>query len=330
MRKHTLLFVALITLGTWSCNSDKSTSKNLSNTETKTEELKEEATPVAKPVKVVDSAAIVAFGESEFSQQFFLKKYKNFGQMWGKEQPDWVLPVNKKPAKELFGHVLPKSVIGGNELVCSYNEIAHFAKLNNIKVKKKGKAFYLPESWNNKFKEGIQTLVFNKPLYVMAVGENTHKLITVDSLVGKRFYSFMPHQESFAKELKDNIPVCYYINGDSTIAVGENDKGGICNFICLLSPKAVDAVKKQEVKVWSHSQFSGPETMQVTMRATHVDITGNKETDIIRFYENLDDQETDEGDESASYTGEFIYINNDSVWHCSATYQDGQDGVEGF
>ncbi len=261
------------------------------------------------------------YSQENFHELLYLKKLGKYGTIYGSENKNWKLPDNSKTSlsdDKLCGHILPKMVIDPERFVVTLKELEHFAELSDIEIEYTGKAVCVPEHWEgDKFKTQIQTLHFKEPLKALIINDEDIQSITLDSIIGERFFTFYPegsYEDSAPKDDKSN-PIAFRFPKQ----ILKN-----ANMILLISDHAYNNLSIKKINICSERKVKTYDTETKDIRlTTKVDIDNNGEPDIILFK----DKEI-LGGEAHDFI--FIAIYNKTEWYRTAYSEIGQDGVEGF
>lgn len=256
--------------------------------------------------------------QTSFAKYLHFDSLVNYGLLWNNENKRWILPQNKKKENiELWGHLLPKLIKDG--VVITPKELSYLAETSNTEMVLTGTANRSPEHWN-KFPPLVQNIYFKKPLKAFLIIDTIAKVVTIDTLHAKRFYTYYPHGRINPID-SQSIPIVYEFK---EILVKN------ANMIVFISDYASKNIDAENMMIKTTSSYFKNDEYTTKLLTTKIDWDNNKEFDIIFFNEKVIENATSDGDETNNYEASFIAMIYDGIWYRTAFSENGQDGVEGF
>lgn len=257
-----------------------------------------------------------------FEKKLFLQSFDNYGVLFGEISKYIKLPAVTKKSflkDSLWGHILPK--FGqGNIIVLTKKEIQHFAELSNIKLKFSYENFRIP-NWK-KFHKINRFVSFTPKLSLLILFENDAKIIDIDILTAKKYFTFYPYG-TYGKTTdydKNSIPIVYLYKTNSL-------KPPLVT--ALISSKFKSKLKLDDIIVEKKITYinNGENDKLITIT---VDLNNDGQPDIVKLTQILSNNRGYQNRKRHNIESCFIAILHNGKWYRTSFAEIGQDGLGGF
>lgn len=254
-----------------------------------------------------------------FSEDFYLHSFGEYGSLWGSENKNLKLPKLEKESfitDDMWGHIMPKNG-WVNTITVTMKELEYFAKLSNCNIEFSEETFRNPEHWD-KFPEMSKNVWFESALSLLLIFENRVEIISIDTLNARQYLTGYPYGNPDCEE--NNVPVIY------TYAGNYSEEPLLTIFISYYAISKLDINK---IVVNKKIKYSG-DNDEVKIIKTTVDLNNDGQIDILGFYQSNYDFPEIEEIEREYFEAKFIAVLYKGKWYRTSYTETGQDGLEGF
>lgn len=256
-----------------------------------------------------------------FENRFNLDSCSRYGSLWGNEIKRWAFEIKSESAlsDNLWEEILPKSTLDNDKIITNRNELEYFLKIDVIKALAKNQPISNPAHWETRFGKQIQTMKFDKPLYILTIKDNKLVKMEMDSLEGLRYPTFFPYGEY---DITDR--------GMAPIVYKQENQFDLKSPCLLVTCNFVEQVDLERIKINRDTLHFGTKDFPGVLYKTGIDFNSDGQDEVLMYHEEVKDNVTPEGDEDSAYIYSIIAMYFKNKWYRTSYWEEGPDGVSGF
>ncbi|WP_222981821.1 hypothetical protein [Flagellimonas meishanensis] len=259
--------------------------------------------------------------QQTFENRLHLDPIEKYGSLLGNENQGWPFEMKSKSCLSggLWEHILPKSVVDGDQMVITRKELEYLLEMDGNKILSESPSISNPPHWENRFGKQIQTITFDKPLHALTIRKNRLERITLKSLQGMRYATYYPYGEL---DIIDHISVPIVYKQENILESN--------TLILLVTSHFLDQIDLEKVKINSNKMVHGNEEYSETMLTLGVDFNNDGQHEVLMYQNRIEDAFAMEEDGVSHQPNSIIGLYFENCWYRTSFWQEGQDGLEGF